>query len=241
MEITPLLPPYPSAIPGKFSLEMQIYRGYWMVTWFKREFGMNEQRLAKTRGVEPEALFDNLIKSVPPGSDGLILQPYWSPGLRKPGPEAKGAIIGFSDVHTRAHIYRSIIEGLAYSLREGAQRTERKTKTSIKDIRIAGGGSQSDQALQITADIFNTPVSRLAIYEASGLGAAMDAAVGMGFHSNFDTAVKEMTRIGKTVQPNSKHTALYDDLYKNVYLKMYNRLQPLYDEILKITGYPSID
>lgn len=241
MEITPLLPPYPSAIPGKFSLEMQIYRGYWMVTWFKREFGMNEQRLAKTRGVEPEALFDDLIKSVPPGSDGLILQPYWSPGLRKPGPEAKGAIIGFSDVHTRAHIYRSIIEGLAYSLREGAQRTERKTKTSIKDIRIAGGGSQSDQALQITADIFNTPVSRLAIYEASGLGAAMDAAVGMGFHSNFDTAVKEMTRIGKTVQPNSKHTALYDDLYKNVYLKMYNRLQPLYDEILKITGYPSID
>ena len=59
---------------------------------------------------------------------GLTLQPYWSPGVRIPGPEAKGAIIGFGDVHTRAHVYRAILEGLAYALREGAERTERRSE-----------------------------------------------------------------------------------------------------------------
>ena len=58
---------------------------------------------------------------------GLTLQPYWSPGVRIPGPEAKGAIIGFGDVHTRAHLYRAILEGLAYALREGAERTAERT------------------------------------------------------------------------------------------------------------------
>ena len=53
---------------------------------------------------------------------GLMLQPTWSPGVRVPGPEAKGAIIGFGDVHTRAHLYRAILEGLAYALREGGER-----------------------------------------------------------------------------------------------------------------------
>ncbi len=130
-EVIPLIPPYPSAVPGRYSLEIQIFRGYWMVNWFKREFGLNEQRLAAQRGVEPEELFDDLLNSSPPGSMGLVLQPFWSPGLKKPGPEAKGAIIGFGDVHTRAHLYRSIIEGLAYALREGAEKTEKRSKIPI--------------------------------------------------------------------------------------------------------------
>lgn len=238
-EVIPLIPPYPSAVPGRYSLEMQIYRGYWMVSWFKREFGLNEQRLAAQRGVEAEDLFDDLINSVPPGSMGLVLQPFWSPGLKKPGPEAKGAIIGFGDVHTRAHLYRSIIEGLAYALREGAERTERRSKIPITEIRVAGGGSQSKAALQITADVFNLPVSRPDIYEASGLGAAIDAAVGMGYYPDFETAVKNMTRVGKTVEPDLNNINIYDDLYRKVYLPMYKRLKPLYDEIRSITGYPS--
>ena len=65
-----------------------------------------------------------MVGTVPPGSMGLILQPYWSPGVRQPGPLAKGAVIGFGDVHTRAHLYRAILEGLAYALREGRERLE---------------------------------------------------------------------------------------------------------------------
>ena len=115
-------------------------------------------RAAAERGVAPEVLFDELVRAVPAGSMGLILQPYWSPGVKIPGPEAKGAIIGFGDVHTRAHLYRAILEGLAYALREGAERTAKRTGVPLTSLRIAGGGSQSPSAIQLTADVFGLPV-----------------------------------------------------------------------------------
>jgi sugar (pentulose or hexulose) kinase len=238
IEIIPLIPPYPAAVPDAYSLEVQIYRGYWMVSWFKREFGHNEQRLAAERGVEVEDLFDDLVNSVPPGSLGLMLQPFWSPGLKVPGPEAKGAVIGFGDVHTRAHLYRSILEGLAYALREGAERTSRRTGVKIRELRVAGGGSQSPAAMQLTADIFGLPTTRPHLYEASGLGAAIDAAVGLGLHPDFTTAISEMTRMGQTFEPNPTNHKIYDELYQKVYLHMYGRLKPLYEQIREITGYP---
>ena len=238
VEVIPLIPPYPAAVPGAYSLEIQIYRGYWMVSWFKQEFGLREQGIAEERGIAPEVLFDELVRAVPPGSQGLMLQPYWSPGLKAPGPEAKGAIIGFGDVHTRAHIYRAILEGLAYALREGAERTARRSGVPITSLRVAGGGSQSDAAMQLTADVFGLPTSRPHVYEASGLGAAIDAAVGAGLHPSFEAAVANMTRLGDTFEPNAPAHAIYDELYQQVYKQMYPRLRPLYEEIRRITGYP---
>jgi sugar (pentulose or hexulose) kinase len=239
IEAIPLIPPYPAAVPGHYSLEVAIYRGYWMVNWFRREFGMIEEALALERGVETETLFEDLAASVPPGAMGLTLQPYWSPGLRVPGPEAKGALIGFGDVHTRAHMYRAIIEGLAYALREGLERTSRRSHTRVTELRVAGGGSQSRQAMQITADIFGLPTARPHIYETSGLGAAIDAAVGLGLHPDFPTAVREMCHLGEVFEPDPATHRIYDALYHRVYLRMYPRLRPLYEELRAITGYPA--
>ena len=238
LEAIPLLPAYPSAIPDAYAMEVQIYRGYWMVSWFKDEFGHPEIAQAALEGTEAEALFDRLIQDVPPGSMGLMLQPYWSPGLKLPGPEAKGTVMGFGDVHTRAHLYRSILEGLAYALREGRERIEKKTKTPITELRVSGGGSQSRMAMQITADVFGLPTARPHLYETSGLGAAMDLAVGLGLHRDFQTAVRAMTRVGETFEPDPKTHALYDALYRDVYKKIYPRLKPLYQRIRDITGYP---
>ncbi len=238
-EVIPLIPPYPSAVPHAYSLEVQIYRGYWMVSWFKREFGLRERQLAAERGIVPEKLFDELVNEVSPGSMGLMLQPYWTPGIRVPGPEAKGAVIGFGDVHTRAHLYRSILEGLAYALREGAERTEKRSKIPITALRVSGGGSQSDAAMQITADIFGKPAARPHLYETSGLGAAIDTAVGLGLQPDFATAVGEMTRLGQQFEPIPANQEIYDQLYRRVYQKMYARLQPLYQAIQEITGYPA--
>jgi sugar (pentulose or hexulose) kinase len=238
VEVIPLIPPYPAAVPGAYSLEIQIFRGYWMVNWFRQEFGHREEIIAEKRGIEPEALFDELVGQVPPGSMGLILQPFWSPGIKVPGPEAKGAVIGFGDVHTRAHIYRAILEGLAYALREAKERTERRSKIPITELRVAGGGSQSDAAMQLTADIFGLVTSRPHVYEASGLGAAIDAAVGLGLHPDFEAAIREMTHVGQVFEPNPEARAIYDNLYRRVYQRMYERLKPLYEEIRQITGYP---
>ena len=238
IEAIPLLPPYPSAIPGYHTIEVQIYRGFWMVSWFKKEFGYQECQEAAENGLEAETLFEKLIEEIPPGSMGLVLQPYWSPGLKLPGPEAKGAIIGFGDVHTRSHLYRSIIEGLGYALREGKERIEKKTNIPITSLRVSGGGSQSNSAMQITADIFGLPTAKAHIYETSGLGAAIDAAVGLGLHCDFETAVKAMTHVGEVYEPNLKNHAIYDELYNDIYKKMYKCLKPFYNRIREITGYP---
>ncbi|GAB3382862.1 FGGY-family carbohydrate kinase [Massilia agri] len=238
VEVTPFVPPYPAAIPGAYSTEVQVFRGYWMVNWFKEQFGHHEQSRALLEDVAPERLFDELANAVPPGSMGLMLQPYWTPGIRVPGREAKGAIIGFGDVHTRAHVYRAILEGLAYALREGKERIERRGGVRIRELRVSGGGSQSDAAMQLTADIFGLPTARPHVYETSGLGAAIDAAVGLGLYPDFDAAIGAMTRVGKVFTPSADNQRIYERLYREVYLKMYKRLQPMYRDIARITGYP---
>jgi len=238
VEATPHLPPFPSAIPRHYSSEVMIYRGFWLVSWFKKEFGSREQHIADAEGIAPEVLFDRLVSEIPPGSMGLMLQPYWTPGARDPGPEAKGGIIGFGDVHTRTHIYRAILEGLAYALREGKDRISRRNKVKITTLRVSGGGSQSDVAMQLTANIFNMPAERPHTFETSGLGAAIVTAVGLGIYTSFDQAIAEMTRVNDIFQPQPEVVATYDALYNQVYLKMYKQLQPLYQSIRTITGYP---
>ncbi len=233
VEAIPFSPPYPAALPGQFIAEVQIFRGFWMVSWFKQQFGHPEIAAALSEGVAPEALFDRLVQQAPPGSDGLMLQPYWTPGVRTPGPEARGAVIGFTDAHTRAHLFRAILEGLAYALREGSERIQARTGVPVTSLRVSGGGSQSDAALQVTADVFNRPTSRPHTFETSGLGAAMVGAVGLGLHRDFSTAVGEMTRLGATFEPDSSHVALYEQLYRRVYMRMYRRLAPLYEDLHK--------
>ncbi len=238
VEVIPMVPPYPAAVPDAYSLEVQVYRGFWMIEWFKREFGAAEVARARELGVDPEMLFDDLVAATPPGSMGLVLQPYWSPGVRIPGPEAKGAVIGWGDVHTRAHLYRSILEGLAYALREGMERTGRRSRVPVTEIRVSGGGSQSPAAVQLVADVFGLPAKRPHTHETSGLGAAIDAAVGLGIHPSFEAAVAAMTRTAETRDPDPAAHALYDELYRTAYLRLYRQLRPLYREIRRITGYP---
>ncbi len=239
LEAIPFLPPYPSAVPNHYSLETQVFRGYWMVNWFKQEFGHLEQERAKDLLVSTEALFDELITTVPAGSMGLIVQPYWSPGLKNPGPEAKGAMIGFGDVHTRAHMYRAMLEGIAYALLEGAERMQKRSKVTVTELRVAGGGSQSNGAMQLTADVFGLSASRPSLYEASGLGAAIDCSVGLGFYDSFEAAIKNMTRVGDVFEPNQQNHLLYKELYEQVYKPLYKKVQPLYEAIKDITGYPA--
>jgi len=239
LEAIPFHPAYPGVIPGSFNVEMMVPRGYWMVSWFKQQFGLEEQSAAKQQGVTVESLFDHLLQQVPAGSDGLTLQPYWGAGADNEGPEAKGAIIGFGDVHTRAHLYRAIIEGLTYALRAGKERVEKRSGQPITRLLVSGGGSQSDQVMQITADIFGMPVQRPHTYETSALGAAMAAAVGSGIYPDFASAAAKMTHGGDRFEPIAANHKIYSQLYTQVYRKMYQGLKPSYEAIRKITGYPS--
>ena len=193
---------------------------------------------ADALGIAAEALFDDLVRATEPGSMGLMLQPTWTPGVRIPGPEAKGAMIGFGDVHTRAHLYRAILEGLAYALREGGERAAGRAKTPLRELRVSGGGAQSPAAVQLTADIFGLPTGRPHTHETSGLGAAIDAAVGLGLHPTFERGRRDDDPGRRDARAGPGPPAPVRPALPPVYRRMYDRLKPLYEEIMAITGYP---
>ena len=230
LEAIPFYPAYPGVIPNTFNIEMMVQRGYWMVSWFKKEFGLQEEQLAAHQDTSPESLLDELLAKVPAGCEGLMLQPYWSPS-NGDGPETRGAIIGFNEEHTRAHLYRAMIEGLTYALREGKELIEKRSGKSISRLVVSGGGSQSDQIMQITADIFGMTVMRPHTFETSSLGAAIASAVGIGLYPDFSTAVDKMTHHGDSFDPIEANKDMYNNLYHKVYKKMYGQLKPSYEAI----------
>ena len=232
-EPEPFLPAYPAAVPNWYNMEVQIYRGYWMLSWFSKNFASELIDESKIQDMAIEELLNKRLSDIPPGSDGLVLQPYWGPGLRRP--LAKGGVIGFSDIHTREHLYRAIIEGIGYALKEGLESIEKSQRHKVKELRISGGGSQSDIICQITADIFNLPVSRVQTYETTSLGAAMATFVATKEYKSIEEATEAMVHKTVTFSPNPVAAQQYEDLYKHVYLKMFPRLKNVYKHINKFT------
>ncbi len=225
------LPAYPAAVPDWYNMDVQIYRGYWMLTWFSREFAPEMVSEAKLSEMAVEELLNDKLSTIPPGSDGLVLQPYWGPGLSRP--LAKGAIVGFSDVHTMLHFYRAIIEGIAYALKEGLESIEKSQKHKIKSLMISGGGSQSDVICQITSDVFGLPVSRVQTFETTSLGAAIATFVALGEFPTVEAAISKMSRVSATFYPDEKAQKRYKYLYKNAYVKMFPQLKGIYKDLKK--------
>ena len=236
IEPLPLFPAYPSAWPGHYNLEVQIFSGFWLVSWFLREFGLQEKMLAAEKQVAPEEVLDALIEAIPPGAQGLLVQPYWVPGLGRPGVEARGAAVGFRHNHTRAHLYLALLEGLALALREGKERLERRTGQKVTRLYVSGGGARSTRMTEITADVFNLPVVRAHTWETAALGASVVAAVGSKFFSGFPDAVAAMVRYREPVLPDAARAAVYEEIYGRVYRRLYQRLKPLYQEIGRREG-----
>jgi len=230
------MPPYPAPLPGHYNPEVEIFRGYWMITWYKNEFAYQEVLEARDKGVAAEEILDRLLLQTPPGAMGLMVQPYWGPGLTIP--KAKGAMIGFGDIHTRAHVYRAVIEGLGFALYDGLGKIQKAGGVMVEKAAVSGGAAQSDEICKITANIFNLPMVKGRTHETSGLGAAIVTAVGLGMHSSFTEAVDQMVHVQSVFEPDPMHVALYRQLYRRVYRKIYKAMAPLYAEIKEITGYP---
>jgi sugar (pentulose or hexulose) kinase len=207
-----------------------------MVSWFKGEFGKCEEDEASTLGVSPEAVLDKQLNDIPAGSTGLLVQPYWHP--RENDPLSKGAMIGFSGQHTRKHVYRAIIEGIAYELRRLGELMVKRSGNAMTELRVGGGGSQSDEIMQITADIFGLPAMRMHTSNLAALGAAIDTAVALGIHRSFPEGVERMVRIKKAFQPADENAKIYDRLFREVYVRMYPALSPLHHRIAEIANYP---
>ncbi|MDR2758074.1 MAG: FGGY-family carbohydrate kinase [Spirochaetaceae bacterium] len=226
------MPPYPGVISGCYNPEIEIFRGYWLLSWFKREFAAKETIEAQRQGVLAEKLLNDRLKEINAGCDGLIMQPYFTPGIDMPF--AKGAIIGFSDAHTRIHVYRAIIEGINFALIDGLRGMEKRGKLKIKELYVAGGGSQSGEICRITASMFGLPVYRTQTHEVTGIGSSLVAFVAQGIFSSYQEGIKAMVHIKDEFMPDPQEHETYGKLYREVFSKVFDRLSPLYERISAI-------
>ena len=226
------LPAYPGVLNDHYNPEIEIYRGLWLLSWFVKEFGTADAIDAKEMGMAPEALLDARIRDLPAGSDGLLLQPYWTAGILHP--DSLGAVIGFSDYHTRYHFYRAIIEGLCLELYMALRIMEDRSGLTIHEIRIGGGGAKSDVVCQIAADVFGLPVVRSQTHEACSIGSSMVAFVAKGVFADFDEAAKAMVHVKDTFRPNEKNHETYNEIYEQAYRKIYPRLRPIYQKLIQV-------
>lgn len=218
---------FASSIRDHYYEEFVIDRGYWLVTWFCREYAKAKDFPAFLVKMNEKAA------NIPAGSEGLFVFPFWTPH-RVVYPHARGMVLGISDDHRLEHFYRAILEGIAYGLKMGYGRIRKTLPHSIKELIIVGGGSQSDVAMQLTADIFNVPTVRLEMAEVGGLGAAIPAGIYAGLFRDEQDAVKKAVKVKKTFDPIPENVAVYDDLYRDVFLKVYRANLPFFQSLQKI-------
>lgn len=221
----PFLPAYPSVSPDRYNTDIQIYRGFWMINWFLSQFAGVDIEDVALADINPEE-YNAKLRDVPPGSGGLIVQPFWGSNLDKP--ETKGLIVGFSDSVGKEHVYRAIIEGIAYELREAKERFEKSVHRKFTTVRIAGGGARSPEICQIIANVLGTRVERVQTIETASLGAAISGFISIRRFGSPEQAVNSMVHKSDFFDPEINEKQVYDELFNNVYKKLYPKLKSTY-------------
>jgi len=163
-------------------------------------------------------------ESMPSGSEGLLFLPYLT-GERTPhrDPAATGGFIGLTARHTRGHMTRALMEGVVFGLRDGLE-IMRGLGVHPARIRATGGGATSELWLQLQADVYGTPVERLAIEEGAAYGAALLGHVVGGTFADVDEATSSVRTLDGTIEPDPARARVYDDVYE-VYRGLYGTLR----------------
>lgn len=210
-----------SVVPGNTTLETFLSSGTYLPTWFRRELG------ATGGDGRPDPKLEDGAAAVAPGADGLLTLPYWN-AAQTPhwDSHASGAVVGWRGSHTRAHVYRSLLEGIAQELRLQLDGLAAATGTPVQVIRAMGGGTRSPLFVQILADVLERPLQICSEPEISALGAAIVAAVAVGAYPGLPEACAAMTSTGRTVQPDPGRSVHYRRL-RTVHEQLYPQLRGL--------------
>jgi sugar (pentulose or hexulose) kinase len=221
-----------ASIPNHYLYESGgIRQGMWTVSWLRKLFGEDVTKKANIHGISPEEVLNREAQAVAAGSDGLMTVPEW---LAPPEKRyKKGIMIGFHAGHTRAHMYRSMLEAIALTMKNHVDAMCRELDTELETFIVSGGGSSGDLFMQIFADVFGIPAIRNEVNEAASLGSAICAAVAVGAYDHFATAIERMVRINQTFQPIPAHSFIYEKMNRDVY----RHLTSVTDDILK-RAYP---
>ena len=204
------------AVPGRWHVMGVMLSAAGSLQWF---------RDALAPGVPFSALVDEAL-DVPPGSDGVLFLPYLS-GERTPHPDprARGAFVGLAARHGRPHMTRSVLEGVAFGLRDSLELMRAVGVTGFDEIRATGGGSKSALWRQILADVLEMPVMTTTTSEGAAQGAAMLAATGAGWFASVQDACRAMVTPGERVEPSA--AGVYRERYAQ-YRALYPALAPTF-------------
>ncbi len=203
---------------GTYMLEAALLGGGYTVQWFMEKLG----------GSTSQETLDREASGLTPGSEGLMLVPYWNSVM---GPywdaTASGIVVGWRSHHGKAHLYRAILEGIAFELRLNMTGVEKATARRVERLVAVGGGARSDLWCQIISDITGKPVARATATEAAALGAGILAAAATGIHPDVPRAAQAMTSFQPDlVLPDAQRHEQYTRLYEDVYRHLFPALQP---------------
>jgi xylulokinase len=192
--------------------------------WFRDTFSSNEAEIAKQRGISVFDIFSTKAADSEFGSKGLIYLPYIV-GERSPhwNSHAKGVFFGITTAHQKKEFIRSIMEGVAYALRNNLDIMKSFYKKDIHKLRIGGGCASSDVWTQIVADVLNVELIKTEHTECETLGAAILAGVGTGMFSSIQAAGKNIIKETHTTIPDRDRHRKYEDYY-NIFNNLYNLL-----------------
>lgn len=225
------------AIPGRWHVMGVTQAAGLSLHWFRDRFGIvrtqrddpNSGERDTARGnPDPYEQLCEEAATAPAGADGALWAPYLM-GERTPhnDPNARAAIIGLSASHTRAHVIRAILEGVAFSLKDTLT-VFRELNIPVKRIRLGGGGARSSLWRQIQADVYEEAVEIVEVEEGAALGAAILAGVGAGNWHSVDEACGALVRVAVKVKPNPRNAAVLGRRYQ-AYRRLYPALRQIED------------
>lgn len=218
----------PGAIKDEFLYESSgIRRGMATVTWIKELLGSDIVTEASKRNISPEAYLNILAADVPVGCDGLYTVLHW---LARPSHlHERGMMIGFSGIHKGPHMFRSVLEGIAFTMKNNAQAMCDERGIELSNIVVSGGGSNGELFMQIFADVFGVPAHRNVVNGSASMGAAICTTLALGIYKNRHEAVEHMVRRRDTFVPIPENVSLYKEINEMVY----KNITGYTDELLK--------
>jgi len=212
------------AVRGKWHIMGVVLSAGGSLQWYRNQLGQAEVAAARRQKVDPYELITAEAQDAPPGSEGLFFLPYLT-GERTPhaDPHARGAWVGLSLRHGRAHLVRSILEGATYAMRDSLEIIQ-QMQVPVKEVRLSGGGARSRFWRQMQADIYGSKSVTTNSVEGPAYGVALLAAVGTGAYNSIVEACQATIKTENSTTPNTKAQRVYDASYP-LYQKLYRSLK----------------
>lgn len=222
---------YRHIYPGKYLLLPVCMTAGMVFKWFKDSFCQEEARQAKEQGLSVYDLLGDQAGEVAPGANGLILLPYFT-GVIQPDndPNARGVFFGVGLDTKKPEFVRAIFEGIAYMLRENLTLIETVDGQKVTAVRSLGGGSRSEIWRQIKADVCGVQISSMSEAECTSLGAAILAAVALGWYGDAAEAARLGNSLASTLTPNAANRETYDRCFDR-YQRVWQQCRPIFDEL----------